>query len=329
MKCTRYPFFNLLLRCIGSVLVVFTLAVLFPLAAFAQQRGTVSSPTKPPACLQAPANLDVTKLSEVQLQSYGLPLRPHNSDAYAAWLQKANRIKTHHHVCEPPLVTGSKAHHSPRVHHNTEFNSTIWAGNYAIQPPGSYVIAYANWNLPCVNNSTRKASASEWVGLGRAGINGSYLIQDGTDELVDSAGHVSYIGWIEAFGLPDYTQTWNLPIARCGDQVYAEVDSNFDSDGYDYYVVDTATYDFSRTELWPVSNGATGECIVENPNNKNSFPNFTNFNYIAFTGCDINTTGINDLPHDYYNLWNNGHEMAHTGSITGNDNYNVYWRAPN
>jgi len=180
-----------------------------------------------------------------------------------------------------------------------------------------------------MNTTTRNASASEWVGLGGAGSELGYLVQDGTDEFVDGAGHVSYTGWIEDTYTKDYYETWNLPIARCNDHVYAEVDSNFDSDGYDYYIVDTSTYDFSHTEYWPLSNGSTGECLVENPNDKGQYPNFANFNAIAFTGCDINSTGINDLPHNYYNMWSNGHEMAATGSISGNGNYSIKWDAPN
>ncbi len=69
---------------------------------------------------------------------------------------------------------------------------------------------------------------------------------------------------------------------------------------------------------------------MENP--QQNYPNFTNFNTIAFTNCNINGTAINQLPHNYYNMYslnNHSREMASTGPISGNGNYNIYWKAPN
>ena len=234
-------------------------------------------------------------------------------------------------------MTGFKQHHSQGFHpavgspNTTEYNNLIWAGNYAIQPLGSYVLADANWNLPCMSTRYLNASASEWVGLGQGDNDQGYLIQTGTDELIgNSSQSITYTGWIEAFGNPDKSQTWTLTSAICTDPVTAEVSSNLDSDGYDYYMIDVANLDFSHIEYWPTSNGSTGECFVENPDYKGQYPNLADFNYTGFTGCDINSTPIGDLPHNYYNMYNNSddHYLATTGSISNGGNYTITWKAP-
>ncbi len=102
MNLQHHPFSNPV-RSLAPVLAALTLALLFPLSAFAQHQ-TVHATTTPTPCLQAPANLDVTTLSMVQLMSYGLPLRPSNPNAYAQWLQTANRIKKDQHICHPQLI---------------------------------------------------------------------------------------------------------------------------------------------------------------------------------------------------------------------------------
>jgi hypothetical protein len=340
MKLTRHLSSRFLMNCLKSALVVFALVVLFPAAAYAQQhKAAPARATKSAPCLQASANLDVTKLSDAQLQAYGLPVRPLNANAQAVarWLQRANRIKMDRHICQAPLVTGPKQHHSGEFHspagspNTTEYNSPIWAGNYAIPEYGAYVLADDNWGLPCLSTKYLNASASEWVGLGGAGNDSGYLIQTGTDEIVGNSNQdITYTVWVEAFGIPDHSMTWTLTKAICTDPVTAEVTSNLNSDGYDYYMIDVAGFDFSHIEYWPTSDGSTGECIVENPNDKNQYPNFTDFNYIGFSGCDINSTPINDLTHDYNNMYNDSdhHYLATTGGINNGDDYNVTWHYP-
>jgi hypothetical protein len=312
-------------KCLTLALVILALAVLFPASAYAQQhKAAPTRTTKSAPCLQASANLDVTKLSDAQLQAYGLPVRPLNANtqAVARWLQRANRIKTHHHICQQSFFSGTG---SP----NTEYNNPYWAGNYAIQPLGSYVIADDNWNLPCVSTKYLNADASEWVGIGGAGNDLGYLIQTGTDEIIGKSNQdITYQAWVEAYSLNhDHYIHWTLTSAICTDPVTAEVTSNLDSDGYDYYMIDVAGQDFSQIEYWPTSDGSTGECIVENPD---LYPNFTDFNYIAFTGCDINSTPIGDLLHDYNNMYNknDGHYLATTGPISNGDDYTITWKNP-
>ena len=172
------------------------------------------------------------------------------------------------------------------------------------------------------------ADASEWVGIGGAGNDSGYLIQTGTDEIIGSSSQsITYTGWVEAFGLHDHTLTWTLTSAICTDPVTAEVTSNFDSDGYDYYMIDVANLNFSHIEYWPTSDGSTGECLVGNPK-LTQYPNFTDFNYITFTGCDINSTPIGDLTHDYYNMYDGSRYMATTGGISNGGTYTVTWKNP-
>lgn len=325
MKLTHRLASHFLMKCLGSALVAFTLAVFFPLMAFAQQQkaAPASRSIRSAPCLQASANLDVAKLSDAQLLAYGLPVHPliANAQAVARWLQRANRIKMDRHICQQGIQSDAG---SP----NTEYNNSYWAGNYAIQPLGSYVLADADWNLPCVSTKYLNADASEWVGLGGTGHDAVPIIQTGTDEIIgNSSQSITYKGWVEEYSPGhDKTTTWTLTSAICTDPVTAEVTSNLDSDGYDSYMIDVANLDFSHIEYWPLADGGTGECIMENPD---LTPNFTDFNYIAFTGCDINSTPIGDLPHDYNNMYDGSRYLATTGPISNGDDYNVTWENPN
>lgn len=336
MKLMRYLLHNFLMKCVLPALLVLPLVAVFPLTTSAHQQKAVPASTKVTECPQASANLDVTKLSEAQLQAYGLPVRPLNANAQtiAAWLQKANRIKTHHHVCQPSLLPASLEHHSRNFHflsstqsvkpNTVEINTPTWAGNYAIQPISAYVIADANWNLPCLSTSVRNAAASEWVGLGGGGNDRGYLVQTGTDEIVDSSGNVKYTAWYEDFGSPDYhSPTWTIS-AFCNDPVTAEVTSNLGGDGYDYYLLDVDNINVSQIEHWPVADGSTGECIVEDPND--GYPNFTDFIALTFTGCDMNNAPIGDYAHNYNNMYQNGHYLATTGPISNGSDYTITWR---
>lgn len=274
-------------------------------------------------------------LTEEQLQAYGLPLRPPDSKDQARWLQLANRIKLDRHICNPKPVTGYLAHQSTYPSHKyqntnpwvTGYNSQYFAGNYATGSPGDYTFSSANWNLPCMNTSVRNARASFWLGLGGFGANG-YLVQAGTDVNVDGSGNVSYTVWIESTASKDYRDTWDLPYGQCGNTMYIEVDSNFEGDGIDYFVIDGGGANITTDQNWPTSVGDTGECMVERLFDKSSgnyYP-LADFNYIAFSNCLIDGNGIGNLSHNYDVMVNSsGTKLAAPGSISGGSNYHVNW----
>jgi hypothetical protein len=330
--------FTRFLRCRYIVVLWIALALVFTAqlapTAFAH---TLTSKAKPlPTCLQAPANLDPRVLTNTQLETYGLPLRPSDPKAQARWLLNANSIKYDRHICNPQVITGSFAHHSSRLHTSpahvtpsvTQYTDDAFAGNFATGPSGDYTFSSANWNLPCMNTGTTNARASFWLGLGGFGGVG-YLVQAGTDVIVDGSGHVSYTAWIESTNYNDYVQTYSLPNARCGNTMYIEVDSNFEGGGYDYYVISGGGVNITRSENWPTSIGDTGECMVERLHDSNgNLYNLANFNYIAFSNCLVSANGIGNLPHNYYVMTNGGlfpQEMAGPGPITNGANYRVNW----
>lgn len=312
--------------CIKAIIFALSVSLLFPMTVLAHSHMLES---KQSTCMQAPANLDPTTLSEAQLRAYGLPLRPNNSQAQANWLKEANRIKLDRHICNPQLITGPKAHHSTHPHSTaihpnvTQYTTPYWAGNYATGSQGSYTFSSANWNLPCTNTSVRNANASFWLGLGGF-VRSGWLVQAGTDVIVDGNGNVSYTAWVEAINGVDNILTYPLTNARCGNTMYVEVDSNYGGNGVDYYVINGGGINLAFSKNWPISVGDTGECMVERPNV--SVP-LAQFNYIAFSNCQINGNGIGNLPHNYDIITNSsGQLMAGVGPISSSGtDYNVTW----
>lgn len=334
----KLNFHSVCVRFLNAGIIALLLAFLVPLSVNAASHVSKQSQT---TCLQAPANLNPAKLSTAQLEAYGLPLRPPssaNSQAYARWLRLANRIKHDHHNCRPQIAPDSLAHQpaptadSQRTAHGITPNVTqeiddTWAGNFDVANAGTYSTSSANWNLPCMNTSTRNAVASFWVGIGGYGNGGGsgYTPQAGTDVHVDAQGHVSYTYWIEDNGYPtDYhdPNPYAMPNAHCGDTMYVEVDSPLDG-ANEYYVIDGGGADQSFTRNWPVTSGDSGECFVERVQGQT----LADFNYIAFSNCYINSNGIGNWPHNYYVLDDSGGiEMAGPGPITNaGRNYNVNW----
>jgi Peptidase A4 family len=331
---TRFLRFRCTVVLFVALFLVFT-AQLAPIA-FAHNLALKAKPQ--PTCLQASANLDPGVLTTTQLEAYGLPLRPSDRGAQPRWLQNANRIKHDRHICNPQVITGSFAHRSSRLHASTatahvtpsvtQYTDDAFAGNFATGSKGDYTFSSANWNLPCMNTGTTNARASFWLGLGGFGGVG-YLVQAGTDVIVDGNGHVSYTAWIESTNYNDYVQTYSLPNARCGNTMYVEVDSNFEGDGSNYYIINGGGINISMGKNWPTSIGDTGECMVERLHDSSgNLYNLANFNYIAFSNCLISANGIGNLPHNYYVMTNGGlfpQEMAGPGPIANGTDYHVNW----
>ncbi|GHO79376.1 hypothetical protein KSD_71470 [Ktedonobacter sp. SOSP1-85] len=81
------------------------------------------------------------------------------------------------------------------------------------------------------------------------------------------------------------------------------------------------------SESWPLSVGDAGECMVERSHDSyGNLITLANFNYVAFSNCQINTSGIGNLNHDYDVLNNNsGQLMAGVGPISNGTDYRVTW----
>ncbi|GHO80369.1 hypothetical protein KSD_81400 [Ktedonobacter sp. SOSP1-85] len=316
-----------------ALLLLFIFSTLSPATALAH---THSIDESQPVCLQAPNSLDPSTLSNSQLQMYGLPLRPSNAQSQEKWLKNANRIKHDKHVCDPQKVVGTLAHHASYKYSKaitpyvTQHSTAAFAGNYAIGSRGYYTTSNANWNLPCMNTSVRDSRASIWVGLGGF-VSPNPLVQAGTDVLVDGNGSVTYYAWIEDTGSGfDFGETFPLSNG-CGTTMYVEVDSNYQGSDNNYYIIDTNGLNISRTERWPLSAGDAGECIVERSHDgTGALITLANFNYVAFSNCYMNDSGIGNWNHDYDIMTNGaGQVMADVGPISNGINYHINWHRPN
>ena len=319
---------------VSLLLSTFALAggnsVLMPVAFAATRSLAITTPS----CLQAPANLDPTTLTDAQLRAYGLPERPPAKTNLTVWLQTINHLKQDHHVCTLAQDTSSLSQRR-HVHRPLHTAPTVtgytgdFAGNYAFTQPGGFSYAGADWNLPCMNTSTRNARASFWVGLGGF-QNSGYLVQAGTDVGVDVNGNVSYVGWIESTNYKDYRYSFQLPNARCGNHMYVYTSSNYESNAVDYYIVDGGGVNYSTSTNWPLSVDDTGDCMVERLHDaKYGYEIIlANFNYLSFSNCYINSNSIGNLPHNYFVMVNNnGNALATPGPISSDGlNFNVNWR---
>lgn len=283
------------------------------------QRYSIDSPTAS-SCIQPPAGVDLTKLSDSQLAEYGLPNRPSDPLAYAQWATMLHHAQ--HRVCQ--LVPTDR-------HFTSQENSPSWAGN--IGTGGSYNWVSANWNIPCLGSSVKGSDSGLWVGLGGDNYDGGgNLVQAGTEQGYDISGFKYYNLWIE-----DYPYNSEQVIQgiqpNCNDQMYVYVSSDYDVGGQVYYAVDDESQGFyyGQNFAWPLSNGSTSEWIVERPGSY-----LSNFGSATFTYCETGqhksrtVEYVGQIPHNYAVMWSRvvngqgqGNELAYPQSIINNSQFTV------
>lgn len=265
-------------------------------------------------CLQPPANVDLTTLSDAQLALYGLPPHPRTADRLAWWQNTLRNTK--HRAC---TATGSmRKYEIPQAGRmlSPQFagyaNSNIWAG--VVDTGSGYQAVSGNWDQPPIGTNG-PSSAYVWVGVGGAyGIvpNDGPLVQAGTDSyyfLNQDTGKYEFVydDFVEVNQnvngvVSDWQINFTLPNqASYNDYMSAYVSSNYDYPGYNYFFVQ----DVTRTSYYgcspdscpctsncpvtspadaPYSNGSSAEWIVERSAN-NSLGRFSTANCTTTSTC--------------------------------------------
>lgn len=117
------------------------------------------------ACLQPPANVDLTTLTDAQLALYGLPLHPRAASGLA-WWQNALR-HARHRIC-----TGiGKTRISVRPAFSGYANHAIWAG--VVDTGSGYQAVNGNWYEPCITAYGHRTESDAWAWVG---VGGAYSI---------------------------------------------------------------------------------------------------------------------------------------------------------
>jgi hypothetical protein len=303
-------------------------------------------------CLQPPQQTNLLTLSDAELASYGLPSHAVISESPAFW--STALAHAHHRTCSTGPSSIKKHGASPHVtsHDKLLINNNVWADNEAVGSRGTYRAATVEFTVPTLSLSNSSADVAIWTGVG--GDNN----RDGGSGVLPQVGIVANASgndgcndhqynesvW-ELAGAPNDNGAVNLPLSRLciGDQVYAYVSSNLETDGYNYYYIEnetTGSYN-SHTQSGSgtyFSDSATGECVVERvTNGLNQLDPLAEFNPSTKTeeinNCEIiNSSGaeqsVGNWSHIAYQITNSsGTVLAYPGPLdsTG-QNFPVHWQ---
>lgn len=258
----------------------------------------------PGACRQPPAHLDLMKLSDTELMSYGLPT--HASLDSNPKLRSAVLAQAHLRICHGGPASTTHVHPSKYLAtcpQPTSLCQTVnWAGNIANQSNnarGVYRSADVEFYVPGIYSTPSNAHVAMWAGVGGdldvTGGCPAMLVQAGvvvnntTNPLRESVWEV--IGYDSNCYEIGYGYQ-NLPLCRLNsyDYITVHVESNLNNDGYDYFYIGNSTgacynscylrtTNFNITNTCPLDGGgtsggsanfnsdsATGECILERIN---------------------------------------------------------------
>ena len=293
-------------------------------------------------CVQPPQNVNLMTLSDAELSLYGLPTHQTLDRNPQRWSEQLSRAK--YRTCG---TYSGKIHHqykptkpSPVSNSTYEVNSDNWAGNVDTGNRGTYREAEATFTIP--NEAPGESAnmgagasadddASFWAGVGGDSFETSpaVVVQAGVD--TQWTGFSQYnISWWEVY--PGLTEQ-DLPLCNLatGSSVYVYITSNLNNEGYNYFYIENNSslcYN-SHVDRTAFSDSATGECIAERPTQSGGgYYGLADFGSVRFTGCYINSTPINSLPHIYHNLVSRqtGDTLATVGPVASNNtDYSVYW----
>lgn len=292
-----------------------------------------------PNCLQAPPQSvkDRATYSAAELALYGLP--PYTSgEPLAKWQQIVRGAGKR--VCN---------YHTSSDQYTTETNTSVWAGNMADESSAgqTYTETDLDYYVSCISAADPPGEASAmysaWVGLGGR-HSGIPLVQTGTlgtRTFTSLNGWVNeYYAWVEnstgggTFG--GSSTAFYVFEVNCGDHLYVKA-WNTSTQGCVYI---ERINDGLNSGDWcgNKADQASAEAIMEYKSDM--APNLADFGTETFYGVGITDNGgyygMNNVPHDYFNLYQCvqggmvctwGPEWANTGPITydaGDTPYDEY-----
>ncbi len=280
-------------------------------------------------CDSLPANVDITKLSNADLDRYGLPYR--GSMPLAKWESIVDSAGQH--VCGH-LVDGKRI--SGGRNRTYGYPTLNWAGNVADGVDGPYSEADAVYYVPTIASNSPVGVSAEWVGIGGAGGvipgGGDGLTQAGVDAIKNSNGSTTYEAWVENL-LATYKDSPTCGPNVCilesqyypvtaGDRIQVVVTQN------QMYIGDGGSsshgsWSFEAT-YGPYPDDKTAEWIVE----AYEYPgNLCNFQSVTFYGMgDTQGNGTYTGPfwqtHDFTKLQNNnGQNLVSVGPLIYNTTF--------
>lgn len=287
-------------------------------------------------CVQPPANVDPLSLSDAQLALYGWPSREVISENPTAW--KQNLSKAHLRICgtspDGRNIT-HKLHRNPSESTKTSVN---WSGGEAYGSRGTFRDSSVYFDVPSISGSVGD-HVSMWAGVGgdTAYSGSSYaLIQAGVDSSITSSG-VYNESWWEIVASNYNTPEENLPLSRlrAGDEVYAYVESNYNSSGYNYFYIENdsaASYNSHYDYSGHFSDSATGECILERPTYNGGPTPLANFGSTYLYNCmeganNGNYSGILNWSNNTIDMASPVHHLvnAYSYSNSGGEGYQLFW----
>ncbi|HEX4059464.1 MAG TPA: G1 family glutamic endopeptidase [Streptosporangiaceae bacterium] len=269
-------------------------------------------------CIQPPAHLSIKTMTDAQLALLGLPGRPALEHSPAKWSHLLAHYK--HRACGTrPAPPGPKFRNNlagPKSP-DTSGSGSNWAGNYSVAARGTFREVWGTWNVaPSSTSGDNYGDAATWVGVGGVvgvpGVSGNSfgLIQAGVSTEIEpkASGGGTWLdnyAWYEMVNpqcsLNDcYPITMNLPDLYPNVQITTIVTSNYGGDDDNYFDVCNNTYSTCEATTvsgsYGLSDSATGECIVEEPNN----PTFADFGSQHISDCDVNgSEPVGGITHDY------------------------------
>ncbi|MEO6887784.1 MAG: G1 family glutamic endopeptidase [Ktedonobacteraceae bacterium] len=288
-------------------------------------------------CVQPPQNVDLMTLSDAQLSLYGLPLHAMLDKQPAKWASHLAHAKQRTCGTSPSTshITHQHPSHTAPVSNTIQRTDPIWAGNVAYGSRATYRVASVNFTVPSIPSIGSSDRVSIWAGVGGDTdfTSSVMLVQVGVDVSRATFGGQYNTSWWE---IAPYNAEQNLPLSRlkAGDRIFALASSSADNNGNNYFYIDNETVNnynsHSDNASKHLTDGATGECIVERPTVGKTISHLANFGTEQLNSCDISSVSqskyIINWPHDYYIMQDSsGNTLATVGAIV-NNNYPIYWK---
>jgi hypothetical protein len=189
--------------------------------------------------------------------------------------------------------------HLTHLSANTNTSSNWFGYNQGTLEQGSKLFnsITGDWTVPSATQHTagQSEASSDWIGIGGGCLDAgciavdNTLIQTGTEQDVDAAGHASYSAWWEVIPGPSLTFT-NMTVAP-GDRMHASIAETVpNSEVWNITLTDVTRNETSTMTVPYSSTHATAEWIEETPLLIGSNAGFAALPNLSNPGFDLATT---------------------------------------
>jgi hypothetical protein len=239
-----------------------------------------------------PPGFDPLTATDQQLQKYGFPPRPSNSEDFSHWTYVMSYAKNYVKAVLTPTTQAFSPNIITLGYHDTGYTDK-WAG-YVIQSAynnyTTYTQSWADWVQPGIVFNTRPCC---WVGLG--GYTTSYCVQAGA--ISNATGIPGATAPIE-FAVEDtpYNPVFvSQPAINAGDELYAQV--MYGGITSTAFLLNFRTYEYTTVPFWtPYYDNTTAEFIFESMQHM-----YGGLFYAPFYACAyVGSNGAGNLSNSNY-----------------------------